>query len=154
MSQPTLYLVYISLSGNTDSFVRRLMTFFQFQTNWKVELVHVKDLVKQDIPFYELDAPFVAFLPTYLEGGNGIDSGDVEILTNPLGEFIAYGDNVKKCLGIIGSGNRNFNHQYCLTAKQYAQRFGFPVLDTIELRGMDNDITRIGQKIIALLEKS
>lgn len=154
MSQPTLYLVYISLSGNTESFVRRLMTFFQFQTDWKIEPVHVKDLVKQDIPFYELDAPFVAFLPTYLEGGNGIDSGDVEILTNPLGDFIAYGDNASKCLGIIGSGNRNFNHQYCLTAKQYAQRFGFPVLDTIELRGMDNDITRIGQKIIDLLEKS
>lgn len=154
MSQPTLYLVYISLSGNTESFVRRLMTFFQFQTDWKIEPVHVKDLVKQDIPFYELDVPFVAFLPTYLEGGNGIDSGDVEILTNPLGDFIAYGDNASKCLGIIGSGNRNFNHQYCLTAKQYAQRFGFPVLDTIELRGMDNDITRIGQKIIDLLEKS
>lgn len=154
MSQPTLYLVYISLSGNTESFVRRLMTFFQFQMDWKIESVHVKDLVKQDIPFYELDAPFVAFLPTYLEGGNGIDSGDVEILTNPLGDFIAYGDNASKCLGIIGSGNRNFNHQYCLTAKQYAQRFGFPVLDTIELRGMDNDITRIGQKIIDLLEKS
>lgn len=154
MSQPILYLVYISLSGNTESFVRRLMTFFQFQTDWKIEPVHVKDLVKQDIPFYELDAPFVAFLPTYLEGGNGIDSGDVEILTNPLGDFIAYGDNASKCLGIIGSGNRNFNHQYCLTAKQYAQRFGFPVLDTIELRGMDNDITRIGQKIIDLLEKS
>lgn len=154
MSQPILYLVYISLSGNTESFVRRLMTFFQFQMDWKIESVHVKDLVKQDIPFYELDAPFVAFLPTYLEGGNGIDSGDVEILTNPLGDFIAYGDNASKCLGIIGSGNRNFNHQYCLTAKQYAQRFGFPVLDTIELRGMDNDITRIGQKIIDLLEKS
>ncbi len=38
------------------------------------------------------------------------------------------------CFGIVGSGNRNFNHQYCLTAKQYSERFGFPVLDTFELR--------------------
>ncbi|HFI0256740.1 TPA: class Ib ribonucleoside-diphosphate reductase assembly flavoprotein NrdI [Streptococcus suis] len=146
-----IYLVYISLSGNTESFVKRLKSFFQFQTDWEIELVHVKDLVKEDIPFYQLDAPFVAFLPTYLEGGNGVDNGDVEILTNPLGDFIAFGDNVKFCLGVVGSGNRNFNHQYCLTAKQYAERFGFSVIDNFELRGLQNDIERIGKKIIALV---
>lgn len=148
-----IYLVYISLSGNTESFVQRLMTFFQFQTNWQVELIHVKNLVKEDIPFYELDAPFVAFLPTYLEGGNGVDNGDKEILTNPLGDFIAFGNNHQKCLGIVGSGNKNFNHQYCLTAKQYSQRFGFPVIDNFELRGLNSDIERIGGKIISMVEK-
>lgn len=146
-----IYLVYISLSGNTESFVKRLKSFFQFQTDWEIELVHVKDLVKQDISFYQLDAPFVAFLPTYLEGGNGVDNGDVEILTNPLGDFIALGTNAALCLGVVGSGNRNFNNQYCLTAKQYAERFGFPVIDTFELRGMQNDIERIGRKIIELM---
>lgn len=149
--KPTVYLVYISLSGNTESFVKRLKDFFQFQTDWQVETVHVKDLVKQDIPFYQLDAPFVTFLPTYLEGGNGVDNGDVEILTNPLGDFIAFGDNAELCLGVVGSGNRNFNNQYCLTAKQYAERFGFPVIDNFELRGMQNDIERIGRKIIDLM---
>lgn len=141
-------LVYISLSGNTQNFVRRLTTFLQFQTDWQVEEVDIKQLVKDDQPFFELDSPFVAFLPTYLEGGNGVDNGDVEILTNPLGDFIAYGDNAKLCLGVVGSGNRNFNNQYCLTAKQYSERFGFPVLDTFELRGLANDIERIGRKII------
>lgn len=147
-----IYLVYISLSGNTESFVKRLKSFFQFQTDWEIELVHVKDLVKQDIPFYRLDAPFVAFLPTYLEGGNGVDNGDVEILTNPLGDFIALGTNAELCLGVVGSGNRNFNNQYCLTAKQYSERFNFPVIDTFELRGMQNDIERIGRKIIELMK--
>lgn len=146
-----IYLVYISLSGNTQSFVRRLMTFLQFQTDWEIEEVHVKDLVKEGIDFYALDAPFVAFLPTYLEGGNGVDNGDTEILTNPLGDFIAHADNVSRCLGIVGSGNRNFNNQYCLTAKQYSQRFGFPVLDNFELRGLNNDIERVGHKIIQLM---
>ncbi|NQG19739.1 class Ib ribonucleoside-diphosphate reductase assembly flavoprotein NrdI [Streptococcus suis] len=149
--KPTVYLVYISLSGNTESFVKRLKDFFQFQTDWQVETVHVKDLVKQDIPFYQLDAPFVTFLPTYLEGGNGVDNGDVEILTNPLGDFIAFENNAELCLGVVGSGNRNFNNQYCLTAKQYAERFGFPVIDNFELRGMQNDIERIGRKIIDLM---
>ena len=60
-----------------------------------------------------------------------MDSGDVEILTNDLAAFIEYEENYKKCFGIVGSGNRNFNNQYCLTAKQYSQRFGFPLLDTL-----------------------
>ena len=47
-----IYLVYISLSGNTQSFVRRLISYLQFQSDIEVEEVHVKDLVKQDIPFY------------------------------------------------------------------------------------------------------
>ncbi|MCP1639482.1 class Ib ribonucleoside-diphosphate reductase assembly flavoprotein NrdI [Streptococcus gallinaceus] len=148
-----IYLVYISLSGNTQSFVNRLTSFFQFQTDLEIESVHVKDLVKEEIPFYALDAPFVAFLPTYLEGGNGVDNGDTEILTNPLGDFIAYEDNHERCLGIVGSGNRNFNHQYCLTAKQYAERFGFPVIDNFELRGLQNDVERIGRKIIDLVDE-
>lgn len=149
--QDKLYLVYISLSGNTQSFIKRLTTYLQFHSDLLIESVHVKDLVKQDIPFYSLDAPFVAFLPTYLEGGNGVDNGDVEILTNPLGDFIAFGGNAERCLGVVGSGNRNFNNQYCLTAKQYSERFGFPVLDTFELRGMQNDIERIGKKILEML---
>ena len=35
----------------------------------------------------------MSLLPTYLEGGNGVDNGDVEILTTPVGDFIAYGNN-------------------------------------------------------------
>lgn len=147
-----IYLVYISLSGNTESFVKRLTSYLQFQTSLQIEPIHVKDLVKQGIPFYELDAPFVAFLPTYLEGGNGVDNGDVEILTTPLGDFIAHGKNAGLCMGVVGFGNRNFNHQYCLTAKQYAKRFGCPVLDMVELRGLQNDIERVGQKMISMLE--
>lgn len=104
-------------------------------------------MVKEERPFYAMSQPFVAFLPTYLEGGNGLDNGDVEILTNDLGDFIAFEENYKRCFGIVGSGNRNFNNQYCLTAKQYAERFGFPVLDTFELRGLNEDVKRIGLKI-------
>ena len=95
-----------------------------------------------------MDEPFVALLPTYLEGGNGIDNGDVEILTKPLGDFIAAHDNYKRCFGIIGSGNRNFNNQYCLTAKQYSKRFGFPMLGDFELRGTQSDIERLAPIIL------
>ncbi|MBC5618885.1 class Ib ribonucleoside-diphosphate reductase assembly flavoprotein NrdI [Streptococcus anginosus] len=141
-------LVYISLSGNTASFIKRLSAFLQERhENVEIEQVDIKDMVKEERPFYAMSQSFVAFLPTYLEGGNGLDNGDVEILTNDLGDFIAFEENYKRCFGIVGSGNRNFNNQYCLTAKQYAERFNFPVLDTFELRGLNEDVKRIGLKI-------
>ena len=147
-------LIYISLSGNTDSFVKRLRDYLLLNTKIKeVNLLNVKELVKNNIPFNEVVNPFVAFLPTYLEGGNGIDNGDKEILTTPLREYIRYKDNYKKCLGIVGSGNKNFNNQYCLTAKQYSQEFGFPVLYNFELRGLDIDIHKVGSIIENLLSQ-
>ncbi|MEY8699582.1 class Ib ribonucleoside-diphosphate reductase assembly flavoprotein NrdI [Streptococcus ferus] len=145
-----IHLVYISLSGNTQSFVKRLKVYLETKTDLPVKTLNVKDLVKEQNDFFAMSDYFVAFLPTYLEGGNGLDTGDVEILTTPLREFIAYADNYRYCYGIVGSGNKNFNHQYCLTAKQYAQQFGFPVLDNFELRGLADDVERIGEKVLAL----
>jgi putative nrdI-like protein len=147
-------LIYISLSGNTDSFVKRLRDYLLLNTKLKeVNLLNVKELVKNNIPFNEVSNNFVAFLPTYLEGGNGIDNGDKEILTTPLREYIRYKDNYKKCLGIVGSGNKNFNNQYCLTAKQYSQEFGFPVLYNFELRGLDIDIYNVASIVENLLSQ-
>lgn len=137
-------LVYISLSGNTESFVRRLTDYLlEHHPSLEVEKIHIKDLVKEGQPFFEMQNQFITFLPTYLEGGNGVDNGDVEILTTDVADFIAYGNNASKCFGVVGSGNRNFNNQYCLTAKQYAKRFGFSVLADFEMRGMLGDIKKV-----------
>ena len=139
-------LVYISLSGNTESFVTRLKAYLLEQyKNIDVEKVDIKELVKEERGFYEMSNPFVTFLPTYLEGGNGVDNGDVEILMTPVGD-------ASKCFGVVGSGNRNFNNQYCLTAKQYSQRFGFPVLADFEMRGMLGDIKKVAGIIAELYE--
>ncbi len=145
----TITIIYISLSGNTESFVKRLSSYLKTWHQIDTKLINIKELDHTTFPVTE---PFVAMLPTYLEGGNGVDNGDVEILTTPLGDFIAAHDNYKSCYGIVGSGNRNFNHQFCQTAKQYAKRFGFPVLDEFELRGTSSDIERIAGKIIAAQE--
>lgn len=85
----------------------------------------------------------MVFVPTYLEGGNGVDNGDQEILTETMREYIDYENNAALCLGVIGSGNKNFNYQYCLTAKQYAEQFSIPFLADFELRGTTQDIERI-----------
>lgn len=140
-----LTIVFISLSGNTLSFVKRLSLYLTENHECHVKQINIKDLKHETFP---VEDDFVAILPTYLEGGNGIDSGEVEILTNPLGDFIAAHDNYKHCMGIIGSGNKNFNNQYCLTAKQYAKRFGFPMLGNFELRGTNDDIERLAKIIL------
>ncbi|MGT2722294.1 class Ib ribonucleoside-diphosphate reductase assembly flavoprotein NrdI [Streptococcus porcinus] len=140
-----LTIVFISLSGNTLSFVKRLSLYLEEKYNIHTKPINIKELKHNTFP---VDDDFVAILPTYLEGGNGLDSGDVEILTNPLGDFIEAHDNFKRCFGIIGSGNRNFNNQYCLTAKQYEKRFGFPMLGDFELRGTSADIERLAEIII------
>ncbi|MGT2744908.1 class Ib ribonucleoside-diphosphate reductase assembly flavoprotein NrdI [Streptococcus phocae subsp. phocae] len=143
-----LTIVFISLSGNTLSFVKRMSQYLLENHEITTRQINIKDLKHETFP---LTDPYIAVLPTYLEGGNGLDSGEVEILTNPLGDFIAAHGNAKHCLGIIGSGNKNFNHQYCLTAKQYAKRFGFPMLGDFELRGDQADIQRLAGVILEAL---
>ena len=141
MTENTLTIAYISLSGNTQSFVKRLGEYLKEHYQLESKTINIKELKHETFP---VTSPFIAVLPTYLEGGNGVDSGDVEILTNPLGDFIAAHDNYKHCVGIIGSGNRNFNEK----------RFGFPMLGDFELRGTSADIERLAEIIVNTQKES
>ena len=146
-----LRVIYISLSGNTASFVERLTEHMALWHDVTIKATNIYDLVKNDVAFSVESEPFVIFLPTYLEGGDGVETGTTEVLTTPLRDYMSYQNNYKRCLGVIGSGNRNFNEQYCLTAKQYSEQFDFPVLDTFELRGTQKDIERIADKLVSLM---
>jgi protein involved in ribonucleotide reduction len=132
-------ILYISISGNTRSFVQRLAAYLQSQYAITVEL---KEIHENSV-FADEHESFFTFVPTYLDGGNGVDNGDTEILTVTMREYLEFHDNYRYCLGVIGSGNKNFNHQYCLTAKQYAEKFQFPFLADYELRGTQEDLERI-----------
>lgn len=147
-----LVLLYISLSGNTSSFLKLLEKEL---TSFDVELINVKDLAKNGASCRDLSKENVfVFLPTYLEGGNGIDNGDVEILTTPLRQTIrSFAD--KSCIkGIYGFGNKNFNKQYCLTAKQYSSEFRAPVLGEIELRGSEQIAKEVASQINEIISSA
>lgn len=139
-------ILYISISGNTRAFVKRLTAYAeeQHQLDATNPLISSKE-ISENSPFDVEPAPFFTFVPTYLEGGNGVENGDTEILTEVMREYLEYEDNYKKCLGVVGSGNKNFNYQYCLTAKQYSEAFGFPFLADYELRGTSADCERVYQ---------
>lgn len=142
-------VLYISIEGNTRSFMKRFEAYAQQQhaINEDNPEVFTKEISEQT-DFADEKEPFYTSVPTYLDGGNGIDSGVKELMTNVLGEYIAYHNNSRLCMGVIGSGNRNFNEQYCLTAKRYARLFDAPFLADYELRGTSADIANIYQILV------
>ena len=137
-------IIYTSIEGNTRAFIKRLSAYAEQQhaLNEDNPLITAKEISDQTIPEDEKE-PLFFFLPTYMNGGNGIDSGFTEIMTNALDEYIESGDNAKYCVGVVGSGNRNFNEQYCLTARKYAKQFNAPFLADYELRGTSRDAEHI-----------
>lgn len=145
-----LRILFISIEGNTRNFVENLTAYAAKQhaadadrpTITATEISEASDFVAETQPYF-------CFVPTYLDGGNGIDNGVKELMTNVLGEYIAYGQNATHLLGVVGSGNRNFNEQYCLTAKRYAAKFNVPFIANYELRGVPRDETRVYDALVA-----
>ncbi|ERL66534.1 class Ib ribonucleoside-diphosphate reductase assembly flavoprotein NrdI [Schleiferilactobacillus shenzhenensis] len=137
-------VLFISISGNTRSFAEKLGRYAQEQHTQDPQqpLVELTEVSEATNPAPE-KTPFVVMVPTYLDGGNGVDNGVKELMTNALGEYVADGGNEDLCIGVIGSGNKNFNRQYCLTAKRYAQAFNAPFIADYELRGTPADVQRI-----------
>jgi protein involved in ribonucleotide reduction len=132
-------LLYITVSGNTRHFVNNLATYANAQGEFEFEAVEISDATVD----HEETDPFFVFVPTYLDGGNGIHSGVKEIMTNALSDQVDYNHGTQKLLGVIGSGNKNFNAQYILTARRYAVNFHAPMIAEYELRGTDRDLERV-----------
>ncbi|QDJ59199.1 class Ib ribonucleoside-diphosphate reductase assembly flavoprotein NrdI [Weissella sagaensis] len=138
-----LKLLYISISGNTRAFIDKLTTFADEQGQLSFDPIEVSDASPDIIT----NSPFFAFVPTYLDGGNGIGNGIIEIMTDALHEQLEIPENTKNLIGIIGSGNKNFNAQYILTARRYAVDFNAPLIANYELRGTQIDVERVYQAI-------
>ncbi|ETO40726.1 Ribonucleotide reduction protein NrdI [Fructilactobacillus florum 8D] len=145
-------ILFISIEGNTRSFVNHLVSYAeqQHQIHPTQPLITATEISDQT----DLQAehqPYFVFVPTYLDGGNGIDNGVKELMTNSMGEYLDFQENAQYCQGIIGSGNKNFNAQYCLTAKRYARKFQVPFIADYELRGNHDDLERIYADLVAFV---
>ncbi|EHN58488.1 class Ib ribonucleoside-diphosphate reductase assembly flavoprotein NrdI [Oenococcus kitaharae] len=148
-------VLYVSIEGNSRNFMQRLAAYAKTQiqenpNNVEIEAVEISD----STDFAEEKAPFFINVPTYLEGGTGIGPEIHEIFTNALGDYLDYHENYKKLLGVFGSGNRNFNVQYVLTAKRYAAKYNKPLLYSYELSGIQSDLQKLYTRIIANLSKA
>ncbi|GAP02925.1 ribonucleotide reduction protein [Fructobacillus pseudoficulneus] len=138
----TYRLLYASIEGNTTSFIKKLTAVAE-ENGDTVDA----QVVGEETDYAAETKPFVAVVPTYLTGGTGTGLQVVEIFTNALADYIDFADNDKLIKGVVGSGNRNFNDQYILTAKRYAQKYSVPVIGDYELRGSVYDAEKIYQRI-------
>ncbi|WP_204121969.1 MULTISPECIES: class Ib ribonucleoside-diphosphate reductase assembly flavoprotein NrdI [Levilactobacillus] len=145
-----LRILFISIEGNTRNFVTNLTAYAAQQHANDASLPTIDALEISEVSdFVDEIQPYFCFVPTYLNGGNGIDNGVKELMTNVMGEYIAYNHNAQQLIGVVGSGNRNFNEQYCLTAKRYATQFNAPFVANYELRGVPRDETRVYDALVA-----
>jgi protein involved in ribonucleotide reduction len=78
----------------------------------------------------DADQDFVLITPTY----------EPELLPDVF-DFMA--DNHAHCVGIIGSGNRNFGVDYIYTAKDLSRQYDIPVRYDFEFNGTPEDIAHV-----------
>ncbi|WP_439425400.1 class Ib ribonucleoside-diphosphate reductase assembly flavoprotein NrdI [Oenococcus alcoholitolerans] len=146
-------VLYISIEGNSRNFMQRLEKYSKEQNHQNPNFPEIDSVEISDSTDFQVeDNPFFINVPTYLEGGTGIGPEIKEIFTNALGDYLDYKENYKKLLGVFGSGNRNFNVQFMLTAKRYSAKYNAPLLYTYELSGIPKDIVNIYKAVINKLQ--
>jgi len=110
-----MLIVYLSLTGNVRSFVKR------------TELDSVE--ISYSDPLFEVHESFVLIAPSYDDD-----------ITDIISSFIDYKNNREYLIGFVGSGNLNFDHNYCFNARDLSQKYHKPLLFTFEFSGTDGDV--------------
>lgn len=130
-----LDIVYCSITGNTERFVKKLLK--QGYTGSLIKLDEISSIKE-----YQKD--FIVIIPTFVELNR--DSGRVihkEQYTEIIDDFLGYGDNVNKCRGLVGTGDKNFAQDYIWTAKMYSNKYNLPIIYDFEKAGMNMDVLKI-----------
>jgi len=117
-----MLVVFMSLTGQTRKFVKKL--------GWPSLEITL------DNAFIEVNEPFIFVAPTYEREA-----------TDLIADFLETGHNTDYLEGFAGSGNLNFNHLYCFTAKDYARDYNVPLLHLFEFQGMDSDVERLKKEV-------
>lgn len=116
--------------------MHKLQLIYFTQTGQTAKFVHKLGLANRKInpadPFFTLKEPFILLTPTYDEE-----------TTSVINDFLEYGDNLKYCLGVIGSGNRNFAQKFIYTAKDICLDYSLPLLYAYEFNGTPQDVKKV-----------
>lgn len=145
-----IHVVYMSISGHVRSFIDRLTSYadeLAQQSPSRYPRIDSEEIIDED-DVHELDHDFVMFVPTYVSLSPKDHRTYFENSTIPLRELLNCGNNIHRCRGIIGNGDRFFGRAFCLTSRQYAKMFHLPLLATYESRGTSKDISTIYQKLV------
>lgn len=117
-----IIVYYSGVSENTHRFVQKL-------NNSSVRIP-----IKSDETI-EVPEPFILITPTYLTSNRTIPPQVVKFLNKE--------SNRVKMVGVIGTGNTNFNKDYAIAAKNIAKKCEVPLLYTLELIGTPEDVVEV-----------
>lgn len=116
-------IVYFSVTGQTKRFVKKLT----MDNTYEIDPID---------PEIEVGEPFVLIVPTYEKD-----------ITEPVTDFLYYGNNQELLQGVAGTGNRNFAELFVFTAKDIAVEFNVPLLYAFEFNGTTKDVTNFEKAV-------
>ena len=118
------------MTGNVRAFVKKLNKLNESMTT--LELENGKEVVSDNY-----------ILITHTTGKGEMPPKLVEFLKNKI--------NAEKCLGVIGSGNKNWGSNFCKGAYLASNIVARPVYHTFELKGNESDVMKVNSIINELL---
>jgi protein involved in ribonucleotide reduction len=117
-----MLLVYLSLTGNVKRFVQQVGME-------SIEISHSNISV-------DIDQDYIFICPTY--------NTDI---TNLVSKFINHNNNIKHLIGFAGSGNRNFDNEFCFNANDLSKKYNKPLIFKFEFSGTDKDILQFKEEV-------
>ncbi|MCS0824856.1 class Ib ribonucleoside-diphosphate reductase assembly flavoprotein NrdI [Cytobacillus firmus] len=124
-----MLLVYLSLTGNVRSFVKKV-GMDSMELNYSN-------------PCTEVDQEYFIITPTYDDD-----------ITDVISSFIDYGKNIHFLKGFVGSGNKNFDNNYCFNAMDLSKKYSKPLIFKFEFSGTDKDISQFKEEVLKIEESS
>lgn len=129
-------LVYFSAaSENTHRFVLKLQT----NGTW---FDAIRLPMGRNAPAPLITDPYILLVPTY---GCGNPRTAVP---RPVARFLNIEANRALLRGVISSGNTNFGSSYCMAGRMIADKCAVPHLDSFELLGTQEDVSRIRERLL------
>ena len=114
-------LIYISLTGNVREFIKKVG-----MDNQEIGYLHL----------FEIEEPYIVVVPTYDDD-----------ITDMVSNFVDYKNNREHLIGFVGSGNRNFDNEFCFNAKDLSKKYNKPLIFTFEFSGMEHDIIKFKEEV-------
>ena len=120
-------IAFYSITGQTKKFV--IKTGLQAHE------------ITNEFPQYDMREKFILITPSYQD-----------CMMDSLVDFLNYRDDKQNLVGLIGSGNRNFNDLFAQTAKKLSVTLNVPILYLLEFSGTAKDVQNV-RNIVNKLSK-
>ncbi|QQO92468.1 ribonucleotide reductase flavodoxin [Staphylococcus phage Machias] len=129
-------LVYFTLTGNSKKFADKLD---------KTIVGEPIELNRNNCEEIEMDEDYILICGSY---------NTPHAIYNHVKKFFSNGMNLSRCIGIVGSGNRNLNYEFLTTPKKLCNDFNLELLMGIELFGIKNEHIELNKKLKELNNSS